>query len=48
MISSTSGKSSVPSNSAVFNGLPQTFIEAMKKLFDMVDVHGEGKVRLEG
>ena len=48
VISSTSGKLLVPSNSAVFSGLPQTFIEAMKKLFDMVDVHGEGKVRLEG
>ena len=38
----------VPKNSAVFNGLPPTFIEAMKKLFDMVDANGEGRVRLEG
>ena len=45
----TSGsKSQVPKNSAVFNGLPPTFIEAMKKLFDMVDANGEGRVRLEG
>ena len=45
----TSGsKLQVPKNSAVFNGLPPAFIEAMKKLFDMVDAHGEGRVRLEG
>ena len=45
----TSGsKIQVPKNSAVFSGLPPTFIEAMKKLFDMVDANGEGRVRLEG
>ena len=46
----TSGtsKSHVPKNSAVFSGLPPAFIEAMKKLFDMVDVNGDGRVRLEG
>ena len=45
----TSGnKMQVPKNSAVFSGLPSTFIEAMRKLFDMVDVNGEGRVRLEG
>ena len=42
------GRLHVPKNSAVFNGLPPTFIEAMKKLFDMVDANGEGRVRLEG
>ena len=45
----TSGnKLQVPKTSAVFSGLPPTFIEAMKKLYDMVDTHGEGRVRLEG
>ena len=45
----TSGsKLQVPKNSAVFSGLPPTFIEAMKKLYNMVDTHGEGRVRLEG
>ena len=46
----TSGisKPHVPKNSAVFSGLPPAFIEAMKKLFDMVDVNGDGRVRLEG
>ena len=41
-------KMQVPKNSAVFSGLPPAFIEAMKKLFDMVDTHREGRVRLEG
>ena len=45
----TSGsKVHVPKNSAVFSGLPPTFIEAMRKLFDMVDANREGRVRLEG
>ena len=41
-------KMQVPKNSAIFSGLPPAFIEAMKKLFDMVDTHREGRVRLEG
>ena len=44
----TGGKMQVPKNSAVFSGLPSAFIQAMRKLFDMVDVRGEGKVKMEG
>ena len=34
-------------HSTVFEGLPGPFIEAMKKLFDLVDVRKEGRVRIE-
>ena len=38
----------VHKSSAVFSGLPPTFIDAMKKLFDLVDTHKQGRVLLEG
>ena len=34
-------------HSTVFEGLPGPFIDAMKKLFDLVDVRKEGRVRIE-
>ena len=35
-------------NSTVFEGLPAPFIDAMRKLFDLVDVRKQGRVRVEG
>ena len=34
-------------HSTVFEGLPGPFIEAMRKLFDLVDVRKEGRVRVD-
>lgn len=36
------------SESAAFSGMPQPFLEAMKKLFDILDTDKVGWIRLEG
>jgi hypothetical protein len=35
-------------NSAAFSGLPQPFLEAMKKLFDILDREGTGWIYING
>lgn len=34
--------------SAAFSGLPQPFLEAMRRLFDILDEEGKGLVSLSG
>jgi hypothetical protein len=32
----------------VLSGLPDSFVEAMRKLFNLLDVEGHGRIRFEG
>ncbi len=36
------------SSSAALSGLPQPFVQAMRKLFDILDKDGSGAISLEG